>query len=33
MTIHSVNTLIPVPKLALEGMQVEIDAVAVRKSK
>ncbi|MEB2775393.1 RidA family protein [Algoriphagus sp. D3-2-R+10] len=25
-----VNTLIPVPKLALEGMQIEIDAVAVK---
>lgn len=26
-----VNTLIPVPKLALEGMQVEIDATAIAK--
>ncbi len=26
-----VNTLIPVPRLALEGMLIEIDAVAVRK--
>ncbi|UII31105.1 RidA family protein [Fulvivirga ulvae] len=25
-----VNTLIPVPKLAIEGMQVEIDAVAIK---